>query len=147
MASVSDFRAKGKVIEVRGEGVVFQPSGTTYEIHLKVDRDAPAPSAAAPVQATKAPIECLIRVQARKVYTVPSGGNFVAPIFGPPKTIQGRVLYADDRSIVVQGAASAPIVVDLPSADTAIDLSEGTIRVGNLVNVVALPGATFAMLE
>ena len=144
MPSLSEFRAKGKIIDVRGEIVVFQPSGTTYEIHLNVERDA---SAAARPSASKVPIEGTIRVQARKVYTVPSGGNFIAPIFGPPKAIQGRVLSVDDRTIVVQGASSAPIIVDLPSADSAIDLSEGTIRVGNLVNVVALPGATFALLE
>ena len=82
-----------------------------------------------------------IRVTAKKVYTVGSGGNFIAPIFGPPKTIQGRVRYIDDRHLVVQ--AGCPIVVELPSVETSYDQECGPMAVGTLVNVVALPGGRF----
>jgi len=85
-------------------------------------------------------VEVLIRVMARKVYTVPSGGNFVQPIVGPPRIIQGRVRHLDDRQLVVQ--ASANFIVDLPAADSAIDLDNGLITLNTMVNVVALPGAT-----
>jgi hypothetical protein len=132
MSSSTDFPARGKIIEVRDAIVVFQPSNTNYQLHLEFTGD-PKPEVSAQ------PIECFIRVEARKVYTVPSGGNFIQPIFGPPRIIQGRVKYADPQTIVVQ--AGTPIICQLPAADSAIDLSEGKIRVGHMANVVALPGA------
>jgi len=38
--------------------------------------------------------------------------------------------------------ASANFIVDLPAADSAIDLDNGLITLNTMVNVVALPGAT-----
>jgi len=89
-------------------------------------------------------IEGLIRVAGRKVYTVPSGGNFIAPIFGPPRIIQGRVKYLDDRNLVVQ--AGAPVIVELPTSDAAYDMVNGPLSLGHLVNVTVLPGAKFEFL-
>jgi len=136
MPSPNDFTARGKIIEVRDRIVVFQPSATNYQLYLEFAGDGVPPISAQP-------IDCLIRVDARKVYTVPSGGNFIQPIFGPPRIIQGRVKYADDRTLVVH--AGAPIICQLPAAESAIDLSEGKIRVGHMANVVALPGATIQL--
>src|SRR5690348_3803569 len=87
--------ASGKVIRVESGKVVFTPAGTSYELHLEI------PSYTGPVSV---PTRCLIRVKARKVYTVPSGGNFITPIFGPPRIVQGRVRSADQRSLVVHAA-------------------------------------------
>src|SRR5919107_1705119 len=78
--------SRGKITQVRDPAVVFAPSGTNYELHLA------APGYDGPVGMLT---EGVIRVTARKVWTVPSGGNFVAPIFGPPRTIQGRVKALD----------------------------------------------------
>src|SRR5690348_1365619 len=93
MSSPADFPAKGKVLDVRdtekGRLLVFQPAGTNYELHLFAD------GAVGDVPLNK-PVDLRIVVQARKVYTVPSGGNFIAPIFGPPRIIQGRVRWADE---------------------------------------------------
>ena len=136
MPSSTDFPARGKIIEVRNNVVVFHPTMTNYQFHLEFGDAKP--------EVSKRPIECLIRVDARKVYTVPSGGNFIQPIFGPPRIIQGRVKYADEKTLVVH--AGVPIIVRLPDAETAIDLSEGKIRVGNMANVVALPGPTIEVL-
>jgi hypothetical protein len=124
--------ARGKVTRSTGDSVVFAPTGTNYELHLRV----PSNRFDGPVGT---PIEGVIRVQARKVYTVASGGNFLQPIFGPPRIIQGRVRAIEDGRIVVH--AGAPIVVDLPAEPHAIDLNRGPITVGSMVNVVALPGA------
>ncbi|HEV8292608.1 MAG TPA: hypothetical protein VGP94_11825, partial [Tepidisphaeraceae bacterium] len=85
--------------------------------------------------------EGFIIVSARKIYTVPSGGNFIQPIFGPPRIIQGRVKYLDEKEMVVQ--AGAPIIVQLPVEEDAYDLASGDLMVASLVNVVALPGARF----
>lgn len=121
--------ALGKVIAVKDGVVVFNPAGTSYELHLAV------PNYTGPLNA---PVKCIIRATARKVYTVPSGGNYITPIFGPPRIVQGRVRSGNQRSLVVH--AGCPIHVDLPAAESGIDLDDGPIWVGRMVNVVCLPG-------
>ena len=124
--------ARGKVTEVKDGVLRFAPSGTNYELHLV------GPGRAV---GTGVMVEGVIRVRARKVWTVPSGGNFISPIFGTPRTIQGRVRSVGEREIVVLGGA--PVVVELPAEEHGYDLANGPIAVGVMVNVVALPGATF----
>jgi len=136
MAQISDFPARGRLLLVEAGKVSFQPTATNYELHLQVPADFAGPVGAL--------VDGLIRVNGRKVYSVPSGGNFVSPIFGPPKIIQGRVKFADAKQLVVQ--AGVPIVVELPGDDSAVDLHSGAIGVGMLVNVVALPGAKFELV-
>jgi hypothetical protein len=138
VASATDLAARGKIIDAARDFVVFQPAGTTYELHLKTEEPYTGPK--------HLPVYGIIRVTARKIYTVPSGGSFIAPIFGPARIIQGRVRAADERLVIVQAAASAPVSVELPASDTAIDLTEGAIRVGHMINVTALPGAMFHLV-
>lgn len=136
-SNFNDFPARGRVSEKRDDqSVVFKPTGTNYELVL-------VNSAGAYDGPVNVPVNAIVRLRARKVYTVPSGGNFVTPIFGPPKIIQGRVKAATERSIVVH--AGTNFVVDLPPAESAIDLNNGSVAVGSMVNVVALPGATFEL--
>lgn len=125
-------QARGRVLEARPGLVIFQPKGTNYELHLAAE-DFGGP--------VDKPVSGAIRVVARKIYTVPSGGNFIAPILGTPRTIQGRVLSVADDQIVIQ--AGGVVTVDLPGEVHAVDLGNGPINVGSLVNVVALPGARF----
>jgi hypothetical protein len=133
MASPQDFPARGKVLRIAAGKIIFSPINTNYEIQLE------------PAQPFDGPIGqqilCLIRAKARKVYTVPSGGGFIAPIFGSPRTIQGRALYVDEQQIIIR--AGVPIIVELPKSDDALDLEEGAISVGSIVNAVAFPGTTF----
>jgi hypothetical protein len=136
MPSVSDFPARGRITAVKDGLVTFAPVGTTYELHL-----AGGAGFASPVGGL---VNAIIRVKGRRLWTVPSGGNFISPIFGPPKTIQGRVRYADNDQIVVH--AGTPIVVSLPAAGEAFDLNNGRIGVGALVNVVAFAGAQIEVL-
>jgi hypothetical protein len=126
---------RGKVTAVKDGLVRLAPSGTNYELHLVTQAD---PGSAGQL------VEGVVRVRARKVWTVPSGGNFIAPIFGPPRTIQGRVKSLADREIVVH--AGVPIVVELPAEEQGYDLACGPIAVGAMVNIVALPGATLELL-
>ena len=124
--------AKGKVVESRSGVVIFQPRGTNYELHLDCENyRGPLRKATSGV----------VRVRARKLYTVPSGGLFIAPILGTPRTIQGRVIAVGDDQIVIH--AGGPVLVDLPADAHAIDLASGPVSEGTMVNVVALPGATF----
>jgi hypothetical protein len=128
--------ANGKITGTTAGVVKFAPSNTNYVLHLA------APDVSGPLDTL---LDGIIRVAARKVYTVLSGGNFISPIFGPPKTIQGRVRALDGRSMVVQ--AGTPIHVELPPEASAVELANGPITVGSLVNVVALPGATFELVK
>ena len=130
MASAIDFPTSGKVIEIKGDVVLFSPRGTTYQLHLRPSAEVP------PINM---PVDAIVRVEARKIWTVPSGGNFIAPIVGTPRIIQGRVRFLDERQLVVQ--AGANVIVDLPGADSALDLANGGIAVGMMVNVTAMPGA------
>jgi hypothetical protein len=132
MPSPNDFPTTGKVTAVKDDGIVlFVPRGTTYEMHLKLVGAAP------PIGT---PVDALIHVNARKVWTVPSGGNFLVPIMGPTKIVQGQVRYCDEKQLVVK--AGANVIVNLPTAETAVDLPNGPIAVGQMVNVTALPGAS-----
>jgi hypothetical protein len=131
MLSINDFSARGKITEVRGTTVVFHPAGTNYQLHLE---------SLGQVEVSDRLVEATIRVQGRKVWTVPSGGNFVAPIFGQPKIVQGRVKWLDERQLVVQ--AGTNFVVELPAADQAFDLANGAISAGVMVNVTVMAGGT-----
>ena len=132
-----EFATPGKIVAVNHDSVVFAPRGTSYEMHLKTATPYTGP--------TNTPVEAVIRVTARKVWTVPSGGNFVAPIVGPPKIVQGRVRQAMETQLVVH--AGAAFIVDLPANDDAVDLPSGPITVGHMVNVTAMPGATIEIIE
>ena len=136
MPSLTDHPAVGKVLSIDDDHVIFNPAATNYELKLVTGVTYSGP--------VNQRIECLIRTAARKVYTVPSGGNFIAPIFGPPRTIQGRILYADDRNLVIK--AGTPVIVELPLTEDAVDLAVGGLRVGAIANVIALPGARFELV-
>lgn len=127
--AAADLPAQGKVLSVKNGLVVFSPSGTNYELHLVGGFGGPL----------NRPVKAYIRVKARKVYTVRSGGNFIAPIFGSPRIVQGMVRAASDRALVVR--SGCPIHVELPADDNAIDLDVGAISVGRMINVVCEPGA------
>lgn len=135
MPSVTDFPARGKVIRRDGRAIVFAPSGTNYELILEATTDADAPASV---------IDAVIRVAGRKVWTVPSGGNFIEPIYGSPRRVQGRIKYIDETEMVVHAGTS--IVVKLPADASAIEEASGPLSVGGMVNVVSLPGGTIELL-
>jgi hypothetical protein len=138
MSIATEFAAKGKISEIRDNLVVFCPNNTNYQLHLISEEGRYTGP-------TNEPVEVVIKGTARKMWTVVSGGNFISPIFGPPRIVQGRVRYADEKMLVIQ--AGAPVTLELPLSDMAIDLTNGPITVGSLVNAVVLPGATFHLAE
>jgi hypothetical protein len=140
MATASDFPARGKVVSVQDNAVVFAPSNTNYQ--LRLERQGGGPDA--PSIPTGVVLDAILRVTARKVWTVPSGGNFIDPIYGPPRKIQGRIRYLDEEQMVVQ--AGTPVLVKLPQDPEAFGLVRGPLTVGGLVNVSALPNATIEVL-
>jgi hypothetical protein len=136
MSIAIEIAGKGRILRIEKGLVVFAPNNTSYEHHV----DASASVHVAHTPPTGKHVLAVIKVKARKVYSVMSGGNFVQPILGSPRIIQGRVKSLDANSLVVQ--AGAVFHVELPTGDDTIDLHNGDIQVGSLVNVVAFPGAT-----
>src|SRR5262245_32179392 len=105
MPSEADFPASGKVTGANGNLVTFVPANTNYELQLQLaDGTYTGP--------LNAPVKALIRVDARKIWTVPSGGNFITPIFGPPRIVQGRVRFLSDDTLVLHTGTN--IIVNLP---------------------------------
>jgi hypothetical protein len=139
MPTPLDFPARGKILRIENNLVVFNPAGTTYEMHLvnATGGDLPAPSMQA--------ISCHIRAKARKIWTMASGGNFVTPIFGTPRVLQGRVRYLEEGLAVVH--AGAPVILTLPADPTAFDLVNGPVIPGGLINATLVPGTTFEMVR
>jgi hypothetical protein len=138
MASAIQTPARGKLTTVDGNTVTFNPGNTTYQLQLtNVGKPCTGYIGSS--------IRGLIRVSARRIWTVSSGGNFIAPITGHPRTLQGRVVGIDGNTLTVN--AAVPVLITLPDQDTAIDLTYGPIAVGAMVNVVVLPGASFEYLD
>src|SRR4051794_27263329 len=107
MPSSTDFPAQGRVIRVDDNAVIFAPLNTTYELKLLTTSRYDGP--------VNTLIDAYLRGNARKLWTVASGGNFITPIQGPSRIVQGRVKYLDNKTMVVQ--AGAPFIVELPAAD------------------------------
>ena len=129
---------KGRVVSASGDVVVFKPANTTYELHLK----AIGGTYDGPVDAT---VHGVIRAKARKAYTVPSGGLFVTPIMGPTRIVQGRVIDLEKGGLTL--SAVATVNVALSTTPGAVELANGSITHGSLVNVVLEPGATFELVS
>ncbi len=131
-----EYPSKGKVLSHKHGQVIFAPSETTYECHLGYDFDGGSYTLP-----ERRPVRGIIAVKARKIYTVPSGGNFIEPIIGEPRRIQGRVRAATGTHLLLHAGAS--VLVELPKTPDAIDLHSGEVTIGQMVNVVAYPGATY----
>jgi hypothetical protein len=136
MSTPLDFPARGKILRIENNLVVFNPAGTTYELHLvSATGELPTPSAQT--------VSCHIRATARKIWTMASGGNFVTPIYGTPRLLQGRVRYLEEGLAVVQGGV--PIILTLPPESDAFDLVNGPIIPTTLLNATLVPGTTFEL--
>ncbi len=128
--------AKGKVIRVEGDSIVFKPSNSTYELILK------SPGYAGPVGEA---VELVIHGKARKSYTVPSGGLFVSPIMGPPKVLQGRVKDVSGDQITLN--CGVVMNITLSTEPGAIEMANGPIAANGLVNVILMAGASAELLQ
>ncbi|MEM1010702.1 MAG: hypothetical protein AAGI46_00615 [Planctomycetota bacterium] len=128
----------GRLLSNKGGVVVFQPRGSTYELQLR------EPDGGLTATVGK-PLKGYVLVKARKVYTVPTGGAFIQPIMGEPRIVQGRVTKVVETGVGrrVTVRAGANVIVDLPADDHAIDLNDGIIEEGQMINVVCAPGAAF----
>lgn len=137
MINQADYPARGRIIQVRDDSVIFAPTASSYLLHLATQDRYDGP--------VNEPIQGIIRASALKVWSVPSGGNFLIPITGPLRIVQGRVVRMSDTQLVLHVATH--MVINLPDNDAAYDLARGPITVGRMVNVTCSPGGSFELLE
>ncbi len=122
---------EGTVKAVQQGTVVISPRDTNYELYLATNL---ALSAGQPTRGT-------VKLKGRKVWTIPAGGSFIQPLLGEPRVVQGMVKAASGNTIVVQ--AGLPVCIELPAEKNALDLKNGSLQPGVMVNVTIFPGATF----
>ncbi|MBX3390198.1 MAG: hypothetical protein KF691_12190 [Phycisphaeraceae bacterium] len=122
--------AAHSVGEPAAEHIVISIPDTSYQLHL-------IPTA--PVTKEKGDrIIGTIRLSARRIDVVQTGGRYVEPVFGRPRRVQGTVIALETDAIVVN--AGVPIWV----APTDQRQSPGSFEVGQFVSFDALEGATFS---
>lgn len=125
-------RAEGTVKSCDAGKVVLLPSGTTYELHLQTSASLPVGNL----------VRGMVNLVGRKVWTVSAGGGFITPILGEPRVIQGRILAVEGNRILVQ--AGTVVSIDLPQGKSAMDLKNGPLTPGVMVNATIKPGASFS---
>lgn len=111
------------------EHVVVSIPDTSYEIHL-----IPTTPVTAGVGHR---VIGKIRVSARRIDEVQSGGRYLEPVFGRPRRVQGTVIAIESDAVVVN--AGVPVWVQ----PTDSRQSPSDFHVGQFVSFDALEGATF----
>lgn len=111
------------------EHVVISFPDTSYQVHLIPT----APVTAKPGHR----VIGKIRMSARRIDEVKSGGRFLEPVFGRPRRVQGTVIAIESDAIVLN--AGVPVWVQPTDARQ----SPGDFQVGQFVSFDALDGATF----
>jgi len=112
--------------------IVFGVPNTNYELHLR-------PTAVVRPAGVDKRIIGTIKVDARRVDVVQSGGRFVEPVFGRPRRVQGGVVAVDagQNSIVVNAGVPITLVLTDPRQQAA------GFEVGQIVSCDVHDGATF----
>lgn len=126
--------ARGVLEGVEPAHIVVSFANTSYQMHLIPTR---------PVKGEIGKrITGVIRVDARRVDVVDTGGKYVEPVFGRPRRVQGRVLATSDspRTIVVD--AGMPVhLCPLDERQRPTDFLPGA-----LVSCDVLDGARFTQV-
>jgi hypothetical protein len=119
------------VLEEHREGeVVLSKPGTSYRLHLTVLK---------PLRTEVGKrTEGVVRVQAKRVDVVGTGGAYIEPVYGSPRRIQGMVLEADAASGSLTVDAGIPVVATLVAGQRAEAFEEG-----QFVTFEVAPGASF----
>lgn len=108
--------------------VKFLVPNTSYELHL-------IPTGDIRTQPGKRLIGT-IRAKARRIDVVTTGGQFVEPVIGRPRRIQGTVLAIKDGAVVID----AGVTIHCTPTDARQTADQFTL--GQLVSFDALDGAT-----
>lgn len=134
-ATAQNGLTRGTVRSAGGGKAVLGVDDTNYELHVECQDGL---TVGQRVRGT-------VTVRATKVWTVAAGGSFITPLVGVPRMIQGRVKSVDGKRLIVQ--AGTPVCVELPQERSSLDLKNGELVPGVMVNMGVLPGARFEVAE
>ncbi len=123
--------ARGKVHATFDGGFDLAIPGTEYRLRLLTS----APMA----KQAGEKVAGVIRVKARRIDVVKSGGLFVEPVLARPRRIQGRIVALDKNADTLTiDVGAGPLVVSTDGRQHATDF-----EVGTLVACDVEAGATF----
>jgi hypothetical protein len=111
--------------------ITFGVPNTNYELHL-------VPQGTIKAQVGKRLIGT-IRAQARRIDVVQTGGQYVEPVYGRPRRVQGTVIAIKDGALVVDAG------VPIHCAPTDARQKAEQFSVGQFVSFDVMDGARFAM--
>jgi hypothetical protein len=121
--------ARGILASADAAQVVISFPNTNYQLHL-----VPAAPITTPVGKR---ILGTIALQAKRIDTVGTGGEYIEPVYGRPRRVQGTVIRTQNGAVVID--AGVPIHVTPTDPRQSAD----QFQAGQLVSFDALAGATF----
>ncbi|MFM9956967.1 MAG: hypothetical protein ACKVZJ_02740 [Phycisphaerales bacterium] len=136
-APATPAEARGVLVESSSSKVVISFPGSDYQLHLAPERPVTTPPGKR--------ILGIIKAQVRRIDQVRTGGQFVEPVMGRPRIIQGRVVEVNASP---NGPGTITVLAPMPILLKLSDLQRADqFKPGDLVNTHALPGATFSPLN
>jgi len=111
----------GQVLSGDDRQVVLGLEDSEYRLHLALAKPLASPL---PAEASG-----IIRVQARRVDVVRTGGRYIEPLIGRPRRVQGAIEAADAaaNTITVACAPGCCLVCTLGAGQRAADLALGAL--------------------
>lgn len=118
-------------LETVADGIAeFTVPGTQYRLHLAVDADLDARAGQR--------IRGRVRGRALRMHRASAGGNFIEPLQGRPRIVQGIVLAVDPSANEVVLDLVVPVRIAMHADQTA-----GTFSTGDVVNFYMESGTRF----
>ncbi len=126
----NSLRACGVLDDQSPEWIVMRVPGTDYRLRLSVYKPVESPIGKRLVGT--------IRAAARRIDLVGSGGEFVEPVYGEPRRIQGSVLASDATDQTITIKTCVPITVKVGPGQRSEQFP-----IGAMVSFDALSGTSF----
>lgn len=123
-------RARGVLEESAGASIVLRVPGTDYRLRLGVYKPVDTPVGKRLVG--------IVRASARRIDVVGTGGEYIEPIYGEPRRMQGSVLAVDAADQTITVKACVPVQVKVGAGQRAEQFA-----VGQMVAFDVLSGTSF----
>jgi hypothetical protein len=116
--------------------LAFGVPGTSYAIHLQYP-DAALPSLQSKLATISKRLLGTIHAQAKRIDVVQTGGQYVEPVMGRPRRVQGTVVAIKGNEVVVD----AGVPIHCTPTDSRQNASQ--FQVGQFVSFDVMDGARF----
>ncbi len=133
-SSVASQAVRGTLVEIGADRIVLGIPGTDYRLHLNVHRSVEAK--------VGSHIAGRIEVHARRVDVTHTGGQFIDPVYGRPRNIQGCVMETGLEHSMMVVKAVVPLHVRVRPPQKPSDF-----EVGSIVHFAVDPGAVFVPVD